>query len=280
MRFRSVGLLVLLASVWAPVDAQGLRDRISSLFIFGPGEDPLFLAGSADPNNPQFIQAHGTHFVPASAAENASLIAFVTGAICANIGNTPIGSTSGAETFRFEGGVPVRTSQSAGPIFAERAQTLGRGRMLAGLTRSTFSFSTLRGVDLKDISLTFTHENVDFPNCDSLFGGDCSRMGVPSFENDVMHFDLSLDIDVAVHAFYLTYGLTDRIDIGAVVPVVTASLRGESRAELVPFGPDNVAHFFDGTTDDPELAVTRSTSGSSTGVGDVALRLKASFGEI
>lgn len=280
MRFRSVGLLVLLASVWAPVDAQGLRDRISSLFIFGPGEDPLFLAGSADPNNPQFIQAHGTHFVPASAAENASLIAFVTGAIGANIGNTPIGSTSGAETFRFEGGVPVRTSQSAGPIFAERAQTLGRGRMLAGLTRSTFSFSTLRGVDLKDISLTFTHENVDFPNCDSLFGGDCSRMGVPSFENDVMHFDLSLDIDVAVHAFYLTYGLTDRIDIGAVVPVVTASLRGESRAELVPFGPDNVAHFFDGTTDDPELAVTRSTSGSSTGVGDVALRLKASFGEI
>ena len=45
-------------------------------------------------------------------------------------------------TFRFEGGVPVRTSQSAGPIFAERAQTLGRGRMLAGLTRSSFSFTS------------------------------------------------------------------------------------------------------------------------------------------
>src|SRR5690606_16099730 len=148
------GLLVLLAaSLQTSLEAQGLRDRISSLFIFGPGEDPLFLAGSADPNNPQFIQAHGTHFVPASAAENASLIAFVSGAIGAHIGNTPIASTSGAGSFGSEGGVPGRTSQSAGPIFAERAPTLGKGRMLAGLTRSTFSFSTLRGVDLRDISL-------------------------------------------------------------------------------------------------------------------------------
>jgi hypothetical protein len=280
MRFRfAVGLLAALACLTsASADAQGLRDRISSLFIFGPGEDPLFLAGSADPSNPAFIQAHGTHFVPASAAENASLITFVTGAIGANIGNTPIGSTSGAETFRFEGGVPVRTSESAGPVFAERAQTLGRGRLLAGLSRSTFSFATLRGVDLNDIQLTFTHENVDFPNCDSLFGGDCSRMGVPAFENDVMEFNLALDIDVAVTAFYLTYGLSDRLDIGAVLPIVSATMRGESRAQLVPFGPNNVAHFFDGTAADPDLAVTRTTSGSATGLGDVALRLQASFG--
>lgn len=275
--------VVLLAAVCCaatqPLQAQRLRERISSLFIFGPGQDPLFLAGSADPNNPAFIQAHGTHFVPASAAENASLITFVTGAIGANIGNTPIGSTSGAETFRFEGGVPVRTSTSAGPIFAERAQTLGRGRMLAGLTRSTFSFATLRGVDLKDIQLTFTHENVDFPACDSLFGGDCARMGVPAFENDVMEFDLSLDIDVAVNAFFLTYGLTDYLDIGAVVPIVTASLDGESRAQLVPFGPTNVAHFFEGTSDHPELGISKSTSGSTTGIGDVAFRIKASFAE-
>jgi hypothetical protein len=280
MVYRSaVGTLIALACLAAPLDAQGLRDRISSLFIFGPGEDPLFLGGSADPNNPAFIQAHGDHFVPASAAENASLIQFVTGSIGANIGNVPLGSTSGAETFRFEGGVPVRTSESAGPIFAERAQTLGRGRLLAGLSRSTFSFATLRGVDLSDIQLTFTHENVDFPACDSLFGGDCSRMGVPGFENDVIQFDLALAIDVAVHAFYLTYGLTDHIDVGAVVPVVSATLTGESRAQVVPFGPDNIAHFFEGTVGDPELSAVRTTSGSATGLGDVAVRMKISFAE-
>ncbi|MEK6263162.1 MAG: hypothetical protein AABP62_31680, partial [Planctomycetota bacterium] len=136
-----------------PASAQGLRDRISALFIFGEGQEPLFLAGSADPNNPASLQAHGLHFIPASAAENGSIISFFTDALGASVANIPIGSTSGGVTFRFEGGVPVPTSTSAGPIFAERAQTLGRGRVLAGISRTGFSFATLRGVDMDNIGL-------------------------------------------------------------------------------------------------------------------------------
>jgi len=173
-----------MAALSSPTNAQGLRDRISELFIFGTGQEPLFLAGSGDPNNPASLQAHGLHFVPASAAENASVIAFITDALGASVANIPIGSTSGGETFRFEGGVPVRTSTSAGPIFAERAQTLGRGRLLAGLSRTGFRFATLRGVDMRNIGLTFTHQNVDFEGCDAQFGGDCTLYGVPVLEND------------------------------------------------------------------------------------------------
>src|SRR6476660_3671434 len=110
--------------------AQHLRDRISDLFIFGPGQQPLFLAGSGDPNNPASLQAHGLHFIPASNAENGALISFITDALGTSIGSIPIGSTSGGETFRFEAGLPVLVSTSSGPIFAERAQTLGRGHML------------------------------------------------------------------------------------------------------------------------------------------------------
>src|SRR6266566_9012587 len=130
--------LVLLVALAAPsaARAQHLRDRISDLFIFGPGQQPLFLAGSGDPNNPLSLQAHGLHFIPSSNAENGSLIAFVTDALGASVANIPIGSTSGGVTFRFEGGAPVATSTSAGPIFAERAQTLGRGRVLAGISRT------------------------------------------------------------------------------------------------------------------------------------------------
>src|SRR5690606_624078 len=62
--------------------------------------------------------------------------------------------------------------------------------------------------------------------------------------------------------------------------IVTSSIEGQSRAELVPFGPDNLAHFFEGSPSDPGLAVARSTRGSATGVGDVAVRLKASFAEV
>src|SRR3954470_23604970 len=218
-RLIAVGFAALLG-VPSHVDAQTLRDRISDLFIFGPGEEPLFLAGSGDPNNPLPLQAHGRHFIPSSSAENGALIAFITDAIGSSIGNIPIGSTSGGETFRFEGGVPVRTSTSAGPIFAERAQTLGRGRVLAGISRTGFRFATLRGVDMKHIDLTFTHQNVDFEGCDAQFGGDCSKYGIPVLENDAMDFHLSMDLNVRVTSLYLTYGVSDRFDFSFVVPVV------------------------------------------------------------
>jgi hypothetical protein len=282
MRLPLLALVVggLLVGDPARLTAQGLRDKIGVLFIFGPGQDPLFLAGSADPDNPESVQAHGTHFVPASAAENASVIAFVIDAIGGSVANLPIGSTSGGETFRFAAGVPVATSTSAGPIFAERAQTLGRGRLLVGLSRSAFHFQSLRGVDLSNLPLVFTHENVDYAGCDSTFAGDCSKMGIPGHENDVMQFRLSLDIDMRVTSFYLTYGLSDRVDVGAVVPIISTSMQGESEAEIVPFGGPTADHFFAGTPSSPELSAIRTSQGSAFGLGDVALRVKANVRDL
>jgi hypothetical protein len=273
---RRLIVLVFFAAFVAPgiVAAQNLRDRISDLFIFGPGQEPLFLAGSGDPNNPASLQAHGLHFIPASNAENGAMIAFITDALGASVSNIPIGSTSGGETFRFEGGVPVRTSISAGPIYAERAQTLGKGRTLVGISRTGFRFATMRGVDMRNIDLTFTHQNVDFPGCDAQFGADCSLYGVPVLENDAMAFHLSMDLDVRVTSMYLTYGVTDRFDFGFVVPIVQAEFVGESDAQIIPFGGTTAAHYFAGTSDNPTLSAHRQSLGSAAGLGDVAARLK------
>ena len=275
----STAALIFAAINFSPalLPAQGLRDKITDLFIFGPGESPLFLAGSGDPNNPLSLQAHGSHFIPASAQGNFAVIAFITDALSSNVSNMPIGSTSGAETFRFVGGVPVRTSTSAGPIFAERPQTLGKGRILAGANRSGFRFSTLRGVDMRNINLTFTHQNVDFPGCSATFGGDCSKYGVPVFENDQIDFKLSIDLDVRVTSMYATYGVTDRFDVGVVIPVVQAQMRGTSVAQIQPFGGTTSNHYFSGTPANPVLAASRSSEGTATGLGDVALRLKTNF---
>ena len=261
----------------SPASAQGLRDRISDLFIFGPGQEPLFLAGSADPNNPASLQAHGLHFIPSSAAENGSIISFITDALGASVANIPIGSTSGGVTFRFEGGVQVPTSTSAGPIFAERAQTLGRGRILAGISRTGFRFATLRGVDMDNIGLVFTHQNVDFEGCDAQFGGDCTLYGIPVLENDAIDFHLSMDLNVRVTSMYLTYGMTDRFDLGLVVPIVQADFRGESDAQIRPFGGTTAAHYFAGTSTNPVLSAHRQSLGSAAGLGDVALRAKINF---
>jgi hypothetical protein len=281
MRYRTMAgaLLLGVALPFAPAtggaQASGtLRSKISQLFILGGGEEPLFLGGSADPNNPASIQAHGNHFVPAAVAENASLIGFIGGAIAASVGNVPIATTSGGVTFRFEGGIPVKTSLSSGPIFAERAQTLGRGRASVGIGRSAFRFTTLRGVPMDNISLIFTHENVDFAGCAAANGGDCALMGIPTLENEIMPFRLNLAVDVTVSTLYATYGVTDRLDVGVIVPLVSTKMHGESTAQIIPFGPPPAVHFFGGTPSDPVLSASRMVEGSALGLGDVAVRVK------
>ena len=266
--------LFLVAACAAPTSAQGLRDKIGELFIFGNGEDPLFLAGTADPDNPTSIQVHGTHFVPSAVESNGTLISFLTSAVATNITNIPFSATSSGRTYRFVGGAPVATSTSPGPIFAERAQTLGRGRVLFGTAVNVFNFTTVRGVNLSNIELNFTHQNVDFAGCDSVAGGDCSLYGIPNLENDYIQLDLQMDLNVRSTLFVVTYGLFDWADVGVVLPIVSTSLRGTSSAQVVPFGGPQATHFFAGTPTSADLAAGRSVDGSATGLGDLAARLK------
>ena len=268
-----------LALTSTPLSAQALGDRINDLFIFGEGDEALFLGGSAAADNPQ-IQVHGDHFVPSAVGGNATIISFLTNSIGSNVANVPVSASSGGETFRFEGATPVHTSISAGPIYAERAQTLGSGRLFLSLARTGLQYETLRGVPLDAVELTFTHANVDFPGCDAIFAGDCTRYGIPEFENEVIDFALDLDVNVDVTAFALTYGVNDRIDLGVVVPFVKTSLRGTSSATIVPFGVSgSPPHFFAGTEENPVLTASRFVEGSSSGLGDVSARVKVNLRE-
>ncbi|MGH7679060.1 MAG: hypothetical protein ACRENU_11380 [Gemmatimonadaceae bacterium] len=271
---RRLLVLSLLACAAAPLGAQSLKDKVTDLFIFGSGSNPLHLGGTADPNNPASVQAHGNHFIPAAVAQNGSIITFLTLAAGQSVANVPIGSTSSGETFRFEGGVPVRTSTSAGPILAERAQTLGRGRTIVGIGRTRVPFATIRGQDLKNLEMFFTHENVDSDACDVAQGGECAQMGLPLLENEVIRVRLNLDMDVSVTTLYATYGLFDFMDVSVVMPLVSTSFTGASEATIIPFGGTTATHFFDGTPDAPVLSSSRIVSGSAFGVGDVAVRSK------
>jgi hypothetical protein len=244
---RSLWSLVGFAMLSTPVAAQGLRDKISELFVFAPGQQPLFLGG---------------------------LISFIGNAIGTNVAGIPVSATSGGSTFRFEGGAPIRTSVSPGPVFAERAQTLGRGRVFVGANINRLHFSTLRGVNLNDIRLNFVHQNVDSPACDSIEGRDCAPYGIPRLENDVIALRLALDIDMTVTSFYVSYGLLDRVDIGVALPIVSTSMLGTSDAQIISFAESTAAHFFGGTASNPQLSTSRSVAGSARGIGDIAVRVK------
>src|SRR5436189_569241 len=258
-----------------PLHAQGLRDKISQLFIFADGKDPLFLGGTAGSDSATAL--HADHFVPSANADNGSLISFIGTAISQNVANLPVSATSGGSTFRFEAGVPVPTSRSPGSVFGERAQTLGRGRVFIGANVNRLHLESLRGVRLDGIEMTFTHQNVTGPACDSLVGSSCTPYGVPTHENDVIALRLALDLDMTVTSFFVSFGLLDKVDIGVVVPIVSASLRGTSDARIIPFGGTTAQHFFGGTAANPVLATSRFVDGSATGIGDIAVRAKVTL---
>jgi len=269
---RCIWSLVGLTVAATSLGAQGLRDRISELFIFTAGKDPLFLGGTAGSDSATAL--HADHFIPAARAENGTLISFIGNAISGNVANVPVSATSGGSTFRFQGGVPVRTSISPGPVFGERALTLGRGRVFVGANVNRQHFETLRGVSLNGIEMTFTHQNVTGPACDSIVGASCTPYGVPTHENDVIALRLALDIDMTVTSFFLSFGLLDQVDVGVVLPIVSTSLRGTSDAQIIPFGGTTAQHFFGGTAANPQLTTSRSVEGSATGIGDIAARIK------
>ena len=125
--------------------------------------------------------------------------------------------------------------------------------MFVGANINRLHFETLRGVNMHDIEMTFTHENVTGPVCDSIVGQSCTPYGVPTHENDVIDLRLTLDLDMTVTSFFVTFGLLDRVDIGVVLPIVSTSLRGNSFAQIVPFGGTTAQHFFGGTPANPDV---------------------------
>ncbi len=251
----------VLALVLLPVGAlhaQGLRNSLSSLFTFGDCGEPLCLDGSISAAN-----GHGDHFLPAAASGNSAIISFLADAVGQSVSRVPLSATSSGATFAIVNGLPVRTSTSAGPIFAERAQTLGRGRFFIGANVNGLSYTTLNGTPTDNLGLTFIHEDVD----------NAGTLGDPQFENDVIAVQLQLDVNVLVTSVFATYGLTDFVDLSVAVPFVRTRVRGASEAQISPFGP-NALHFFGGDPSSPVLRAATSLEGSATGIGDVAGRLK------
>jgi len=254
-------LLALAVCISIPVEtarAQSLSDLITDLFTFGDCGQPLCL----DVDN-----AHGEHFIPAFTQGNQTVLGFLTLSIGRSAANLPISATSSGSTFRIVDGLPVRTSTSAGPIFAERAQTLGRGRFFFGANVSGLAFQSLNGANTEDLRFNFSHQDVGAPG-----------LGDPLLENDMISNQIVLDVSQQVAAVFATWGILDFVDIGVAVPLLRTSISGTNSGQVTPFGPVAV-HRFGGDSANPVLATSTSVSGSASGIGDIAARLKVNLGQ-
>lgn len=247
------------------VAAQDLTSSIEDIF-----SDVLDIST----NGPQ--NAHGEHFKPNNVESSETIISALSSFISTNISTFPLSSSSTGLTFDFSGAVPVAIANSAGPIFAERPQTLGKGRLNVGVTASYLNLARIRGLKTDEIRFNFLHEDVPPPG-----GTELGIFGDNPNEFDHIELDLDLDVDATVLALQGAFGLTDRFDIGVSVPIVKVSVFADptARIESITFLTQGAAnHFFDGTSAEPVLTLApTSIDESASGIGDIAVFTKYNF---
>ena len=131
-------------------------------------------------------------------------------ALLASLATLPVTSSTGSFTYRLNPdlGTVERADGTFGPFFVERALTIGRNQASAGVSLQHLELKSLDGHDLRDGTLVTTANQ---------------------FADETAPFDvdrLRLDIAADVATIYGTVGLTDHLDIGAALPLVSLRIDG------------------------------------------------------
>lgn len=248
---------ILISFPVAGADVMATANRGEKLAFIIPnlfGQDGLTLP------NP----THNAHF---DSAFQANFIPFNT-AIAGQLTSLPIPSPASGFTYSFDKSLGVYTSstQSFGPILAERAETIGKDKFYFGFSYQQFRFDSIDGIDLHKVPVVFQHAIVDNPN----------------FLKDIITTNNFLDIRIGQFTTFFTYGFNDRLDVSVAIPFLNASLKAVSKAKIQRIGTPNedctvtsttCSHYFDTTVGD-RSEKQFSDSGSASGIGDVIVRLK------
>ena len=166
----------------------------------------------------------------------------ISRALLIELATLPISTSSSGFTYLFNSdlGTRERASSSFGPFFVERALTSGRNQMSFGATFRYSQFDRLDGNDLR---------TGDFVTTATQFRDEPEPFDVET---------LALRIDTRTVTAFANYGISDRVDIGAALPIVSMRLAGERvntyRGQRIP-----------------QAAATATT----TGVADMAITARA-----
>ena len=145
-------------------------------------------------------------------------------------------------------GVPS-ISDNLGPIMTDRAETIGRHKMLLGFAYQHFSFNSIDGNNLNSLPLVFS---------------TALQAGQPTtYTSERVNVNLKLNQYVAVG----TFGLTDRVDVSVILPFEQVSIHAYTNGTQYTVGPDNTAQ-------GSAFLPTTSTPGSASGIGDMLINIK------
>ena len=250
-------LTLLLVFGASSAHAGGLSTLLTDLY----GGDGILLATPPSGFN------HSPHFSASSLDDLNSLSEELTSAL----GFFAFNSTVSSYTFDLERGVPVRTTDSLGPILSERATTLGARRLNVGFSYNRIDFKRFEGDDLDDITLFFDHDDINNDGILGPPGCDCAEL-------DKVRVDLDIELAQDVYSIYGTFGVLKNLDIGVAIPLLHVDLKASASAEVDRRHTNStIVHNFADPPVPPEDFKTSSVKGSATGIGDVLLRGKYNF---
>lgn len=228
--------------------------------LFGPQGITVFA-------NPTF--PHYAHFIgSAQTIMNRTL----STAIGTQLAVLPFISPASGFTYKFDTnlGVFERTTNGFGPIYSERADTIGRGKVSFGVSYQRFRFGNLDGLNLHAIPAAFTH----LP--------DTGPGGVAEpYEADVIKTVNNIDLNLDQAVLFGSVGITDRIDVSIAVPMISVRMGATSSADIVRVSGPTFSingqtfpnpHSF--TSDGSSLHNTYASNGMASGFGDVTFRIK------
>lgn len=252
MSLRRSGLAcVILLLLRAPLAGQtGLRDLVTNFL-----RDGITLA----PPPPGVVVSHEAHFIDINSEQFLAIRQF-NNELALQLATFPLASSAGGFTYRYDSslGTFTRATESFGPIYTERADSIGKGKFNLGINYSRFTFDRIDNLSLGggDLKLVFTHKDV------------------PAYvKGDVITADLRLKVVADVTAFVMTYGLADWLDVGAAVPVERVELSAQTDATIQRLATQSnttIHRFLDGSS-----SATIKTSGRANGIGDILVRAKA-----
>jgi Putative MetA-pathway of phenol degradation len=181
-------------------------------------------------------------------------------------------------------GLFVLSNDSFGPIFSERASTIGKHRLAFGFSYQYMSLDSLDGVDLHSFPTLFI-QGADFVGnpCNPITNaGEC-----PGSTHDFITAVNRVDLKINQYTAFVAFGLTRHTDVSVALPVLSISMQSAADSAIVP-NSSNQTGFLAFETPVNEIGRVCLSSPSqgfcshalffnsqhASGVGDVTIRLK------
>jgi hypothetical protein len=132
----------------------------------------------------------------------------------------------------------VASTDSLGPILGERGETVGRHRLFLGFSYQFFNFDKIDGVNLRNIPAVLTHTDDKFDNATKANPITCSittanNLTGCAFVRDLIRTVNSIDLKVSQYTSYITFGLTNRVDVSIVIPIENVRMALTSQDTIV-----------------------------------------------